>query len=631
MAEGVAQTNPSNEGQRDRKAVRAAVVAAARAVAEREGVENVSLSKVAVEAGLQRAVVYQQFTRKEDLLMSIVSDDLATLARAMRDIDWAPNDGAETPETAVILSMPRQTEAEATPTEKPAEMINMAKDISTALAAKPAPAGETAPPSGAPSERKLARRAELMRVLETKDETAAVDDEAKPTTESEAAGEKTAPRAPDAWLERRLREFERAMTAMQNRYEQIEKTGRSAAVAAEEHIKTLEATIKELTERADGAEARLKVSSSEVRAALNETALRIQTVEGVARAALAENNTPEAPVELAAEPVAEPAIAETPAVAVEAAEDAELDLKVRKGDTLPKSVIAEMRRSAIAASAAAATAEAATKEKGDKERRAKTRYIVAGAIVLLVFVVAAGIAFSKGIYDGRREAMNRLVHIEPVRLAAVAPHHIVTGHQTALDQLTTRAQFGDAAAELTVGTKYLNGADTVKNPAAAMHWLTLAAVHGQPVAQYLLGTLYQQGVGAPADAAKALQWFEAAALQGNRRAMHNLGIAYAQGQGTAQNLPEAVRWFSRAAAMGYVDSQFNLAVLYERGEGVPQSLLDAYKWYTVASRRGDAESKQRVDALRTQLNADDLAAAQHAADAFRSLPYDDAANVAPAG
>ncbi len=81
-------------------------------------------------------------------------------------------------------------------------------------------------------------------------------------------------------------------------------------------------------------------------------------------------------------------------------------------------------------------------------------------------------------------------------------------------------------------------------------------------------------------------------------------------------------------AYGYVDSQFNLAVLYERGEGVPQSLLDAYKWYAVAGRQGDAESKERIEALRTQLSADDLAAAQHAAEAFKAAPYDLAANTA---
>ena len=69
--------------------------------------------------------------------------------------------------------------------------------------------------------------------------------------------------------------------------------------------------------------------------------------------------------------------------------------------------------------------------------------------------------------------------------------------------------------------------------------------------------------------------------------------------------------------------------LYERGLGVPQSLLDAYKWYAIAAAAGDAESKSRIDALGTQLSADDRAAAQHSADAFHAQPLNPKANVAP--
>ena len=62
---------------------------------------------------------------------------------------------------------------------------------------------------------------------------------------------------------------------------------------------------------------------------------------------------------------------------------------------------------------------------------------------------------------------------------------------------------------------------------------------------------------------------------------------------------------------------------------MPQSLLDAYKWYAIAAAAGDTESKARIDALATQISADDRAAAQKAADAFKPLPLDPRANVAP--
>jgi localization factor PodJL len=199
----------------------------------------------------------------------------------------------------------------------------------------------------------------------------------------------------------------------------------------------------------------------------------------------------------------------------------------------------------------------------------------------------------------------------------------------ALDRLTALANGGNAKAELIVGLKYLDGDGVQQNEAQAAKWLERAAESGEPVAQYRMGTLYERGKGLAADPVKATHWYQAAAMQGNRKAMHNLAVAFADGSGTKKDLAEAARWFSKAAGLGLADSQFNLAVLYERGLGVPQSLIDAYKWYAVAASQGDTESKARIDALSTQLGADDRAAAQHAADTFKPTPLDARANVPP--
>jgi localization factor PodJL len=133
----------------------------------------------------------------------------------------------------------------------------------------------------------------------------------------------------------------------------------------------------------------------------------------------------------------------------------------------------------------------------------------------------------------------------------------------------------------------------------------------------------------PADAGEAVRWYEAAAAQGNRKAMHALGVAYAEGRGTQKDLSTAARWFSKAAQLGFLNSEFNLAVLYERGEGVPQSLTDAYKWYAIAAAQGDAESRARTEALKTQLSAADIAAAERAAVMFRPQNVDPKANTGP--
>jgi localization factor PodJL len=198
-----------------------------------------------------------------------------------------------------------------------------------------------------------------------------------------------------------------------------------------------------------------------------------------------------------------------------------------------------------------------------------------------------------------------------------------------LDKLTQLANAGNAKAELVVGLKYLEGDGVAVNEAEAAKWLERAAEQGLAVAQYRLGTLYERGRGVPADMARAVHWYQLAAQAGNRKAMHNLAVAYATGAGTDKNLAEAARWFSKAAALGLADSEFNLAVLYERGMGVPQSLIDAYKWYAIAAAGGDTQSKARIDALSTQLSADDRAAAQRAAESFHAQPLAPKANVAP--
>ena len=214
--------------------------------------------------------------------------------------------------------------------------------------------------------------------------------------------------------------------------------------------------------------------------------------------------------------------------------------------------------------------------------------------------------------------------LAPPPVAAKAP-----ASAAPLDRLTALANAGNAKAELIVALKYLDGDGVPANDAEAAKWLERAADAGEPVAQYRIGTLYERGRGVPADAAKAARWYEAAANQGNRKAMHNLAVAHAEGSGVKKDFTEASRWFSRAANLGLSDSQFNLAVLYERGLGLPQSVLNAYKWYAVAAAQGDTESKTRLQAIATQMSADDRAAAQHAAETFKPGALDPRANIAP--
>ncbi|HEX9159862.1 MAG TPA: tetratricopeptide repeat protein, partial [Rhizomicrobium sp.] len=200
---------------------------------------------------------------------------------------------------------------------------------------------------------------------------------------------------------------------------------------------------------------------------------------------------------------------------------------------------------------------------------------------------------------------------------------------TPLQRLAALANTGNAKAQEVLGLEYVDGDGVPENEAEGARWLERAAARGEAVAAYRLGTMYERGHGVAADPVKAAQWYAVAAKAGNRKAMHNLAVAYAQGSGVQKNLLLAAQWFLRAANLGLPDSQFNLAVLYERGFGVQQSLAEAYKWYAIAAGQGDAESRARMEAIASQLSAEEKQAAEKSAAAFQPAPLDRAANAPP--
>lgn len=190
-----------------------------------------------------------------------------------------------------------------------------------------------------------------------------------------------------------------------------------------------------------------------------------------------------------------------------------------------------------------------------------------------------------------------------------------------LAQLTALASKGDAYSQTALAFSYMDGK---RDLASALRWGLAAAKQGVPMAQYLVATLYQDSAGA--DPHQAFAWFEAAALRGNVKAMHDLAIAYAEGQGTMRNSARAAAWFNRAAGQGYVDSQFDLAVLYERGDGVRQNPQAALKWYLIAAGAGDAQAKIRAGQLAGEMPPKDVARAKDAAENFTPAERDQAAN-----
>jgi TPR repeat protein len=620
-------------------AIRLAILAAARRIVACEGPDAVTLSRAADEAGFARATVYGHFRNKEELLVSVIADDMATLGRMMREAGWDSHSETSLVDPEPIAVSPAN---DAPDVEDGASQEEFVPEEHTTLE-EVLPAAIAVPPEAKPSADFRAvltrqsgpialaphpsiRRADIRAVLAAQEPApaeheSAVDNE-EPASRGDSGLKIELPRV-DAWLERRLRVFERALADIETRLEKAERGSERAQGLVAEGMRDLQfqvdaadrrqrESIENIARRTETSDQRLRGSIAELRAMLNESFglppdAPMQSPENSLRYEVAEHHLemPQPPVTITDEEPSATDISRQPS----------------------ESFLAAARRAANAAAQLAEAEHAANgplmggmrwAEDDGARRKLYTRYLMGGAAFLVLILLGAGMVL-------RHDATNT----KPVRAVAALPAPVKRPMQASapLDRLSVLANAGNANAELVVGLKYLQS--TPANDSEAAFWLHRAADAHQAVAQYFLGTLYEHGKGVGADAAKAVQWYEAAAAQGNRKAMHRLGVAYAEGTGVTKDLTQSAGWFAKAANAGLVDAQFNLAVLYERGQGVPQSLLDAYKWYAIAAAQGDVESRSRVEALATQLSPDDVAAAERTVQGFVPTAVDPRANIAP--
>ena len=592
------QDDSGSEATREPAETRSAILAAARNIALRDGVPEMSLTSVACEAGCAIDTVDALFSSKDDVLLAVIADDLAVIARAMRG----------------SLSLSHRGDDSESDTQSPEELEHTSNA-----------APDREPLIGSRFPVVLSRR-DQNRALEVAQAIPAAQKELDEAKEAIAKLQDSVSRLEsrhvDSWLERRLREFERALDVLQDHRTKQNNT----ESRFEEHVRDLQQSLEDLERRqmaaaeeaAHGVMLRLEASEKHLLQLVSK--VEADTSGHVQRLTAPENAapTPLAPESPEAPPFPEPEIAKP--------EESKVP-QVAQSSLLSNSAsyLATARRSAQAAAVAQQTQ---TPRKARKKTNPTLLYLACGSLVLfIILLVGMGLLLRNSEMDkpAQRLAVQPQQTIVPHRrIAKAVPHAPRDDRQIRLRKL---AEAGNPAAELLVGLEYLDGNVLPKNESAAFAWLSRAASKGQPIAQYSLGTLWSDG--AHADPVQAFQWFGASALRGNRRAMHSLAVAYAQGLGTTKNLTEAARWFERAATLGAVNSQFDLALLYERGMGVPQNLSTAYKWYAIAAAQGDRESQARVAALGSTLLPADLEAAKAGALSFHPEQMDASANVPP--
>lgn len=398
----------------------------------------------------------------------------------------------------------------------------------------------------------------------------------QPAADPQAAQE---PAAADAWLERRLRVFERALSALEARAEASARDQARAMSQLEEKLLSLTA------------------GSAAASAVVTPLAQSIAA--------------PEPAEELPRKEASAPQVPKHPAPETEKPVPAALAL-----DPLP---VAAVSREDMADVLQAARSKARPVEEAPPPSKdgSRIRWLAIGALSLVALFLCASLTLGDS-----ASATSNGIHGDGTAYRQVAAQE--------LRRTIAIADSGDARAQAALALAYLRGAGVGNDPSAAARWSAAAARSGEPMGQYLLGALYGQGEGVKADPARAFALFSAAAARGNLKAMHNLAIAYIEGTGTPKDQTKAAEWFTRAAERGYVDSAFDLGVLYERGMGVEQDLKQAMKWYAIAAKAGDAHSRERVEVLREQISPDAARLAANEAMGFTPLAPLASANRLPA-
>jgi TPR repeat protein len=103
---------------------------------------------------------------------------------------------------------------------------------------------------------------------------------------------------------------------------------------------------------------------------------------------------------------------------------------------------------------------------------------------------------------------------------------------------------------------------------------------------------------------EAYPLFEDLANKGVIKAQYRLGCIYDGGylNNGVEDFDLAVYWFRKGALQNDIDSQYNLAGYFCTGEGVEFSNADAYFWYRRSTRLGDADSMERIDAIKNTIS-----------------------------
>lgn len=150
-----------------------------------------------------------------------------------------------------------------------------------------------------------------------------------------------------------------------------------------------------------------------------------------------------------------------------------------------------------------------------------------------------------------------------------------------ITKITTKAENGDAEAQLTLAKLYAYGRVIPKDRARAAELLLKSANQGNAESQLQIAGFYNWGDIVPKSLEEGANWYLKSAKNGHPRAQSFIADRYFRGQGVKQDLAEAFKWYQQAAEGGDVDAQAKLGTMYYSGAGTAQNFEKAFFWLSI--------------------------------------------------
>jgi TPR repeat protein len=327
--------------------------------------------------------------------------------------------------------------------------------------------------------------------------------------------------AADAWLERRLRVFERALSALEARQEKSEQMLNRSVALLEEKIER-PADKQDVPAAAPRPDRAKQVQPSKVQSVKAET---VATVTAPAPRTAPEPDQPP--------PVAPKEMEDLLANARRVAREAVAIEPPPKPRTVPRWMIWAAACCVLLMGMTALLLDtvAGASVRPDSISR---RQIVPPSLARVITLADSG--------DARSQTMLALAYLHGQNIAA--------DPAAALRWGLVAAKQGEPMAQYLVGTFYQDGSVVAADPHRAFGWFEAAALRGNLKAMHDLAIAYVEGRGTPHDSARAAAWFNRAAWQGYVDSQFDLAVLYERGDGVRQNPKAALKWYLIAAKAG---------------------------------------------------------------------------------